>query len=301
MPGRAFLSIWRLVPLIAVIALTGCDPDAPSPRPPVMEVAASSDFDATTTGDVAGRVTWAGDLPEVLPFLAPVSPLSEQLRGEKRNWANPNAPLIDPKSRGVGEAVVFLRGVEPRQARPWDLDPVSIELRDYQIRVRQGKGEGRFGFVRRGAKIDLASKQNVFHSLKARGAAFFGMTFPDEGTTRERILDRKGVVELASGANQFWMRAYLFVDEHPYYTLTASDGRFTLPQAPPGDYELVCWMPNWREADHELDADTRLVTRMTFCPPAQIVSHIHIDSGATTTADFSLSVGDFGPVKRSVP
>ena len=132
-----------------------------------------------------------------------------------------------------------------------------------------------------------------FTSIQARGADFFALTFPDEGTVRNRVLDRDGVVELSSNAGQFWMRTYLFVDDHPYYARTGADGRFALPKVPPGDYDLVCWMPDWREASHEIDADTRLVTRLTFRPPLEVVRRVHIEPGVTTTQDFVLSLQMF--------
>jgi hypothetical protein len=284
-----------LRPLLLCAALfAGCEANLPLPKAPVDSVIdASNAYDAATVGEIKGRVEWTGQLPVVPPFHAPVTPLAEQTRGPKRDWPNPNAPLVHPKSRGVGNAVVFLRGVDPRQARPWDLKPVRVELRDYQMHVRQGDADGLYGFVRRGDRIELESKQNVLQTLQARGADYFALSLPEEGTTRGRVLDHNGVVELSSNAGQFWMRAYLFVDDHPYYARTDGDGRFTLPKAPPGDYDLVCWMPDWREAEHEIDADTRLVVRMTFRPPLQIVRRVHVDTGATATADFTLSLAQF--------
>ena len=118
---------------------------------------------------------------------------------------------------------------------------------------------------------------------------------------RERILDRGGVVELSSNAGQFWMRAYLFVDDHPYYARTAADGRYALEKVPPGDYDLVCWMPDSHEASHEIDADTRLVTRLTFRPPLEVVRRVHIDPHATAAADFTLSLDAFDGVKPNAP
>jgi hypothetical protein len=300
--GRIKIQV-KLRPLLLCAAvLAGCEANLPLPKAPADSLTdASSAYDAVTAGEIKGRVQWTGALPDAPPFQAPVSPLAEQTRGPMRDWPNPNAPLIDPKNRGVGNAVVFLRGVDPRRARPWDLDPVRVELRDYQIHVRQGDGDGLYGFVRRGDRIELESKQNVFQSLQARGADYFALTLPEQGTTRGRVLDHNGGVELSSNAGQFWMRAYLFVDDHPYYARTGGDGRFTLSKAPPGDYEIVCWMPDWREAEHEIDADTRLVVRMKFRPPLQVVRRIHIDSGATATADFTLSLEQFNGVTRSVP
>ncbi|HET9865973.1 MAG TPA: carboxypeptidase-like regulatory domain-containing protein, partial [Nitrospira sp.] len=31
--------------------------------------------------------------------------------------------------------------------------------------------------------------------------------------------------------------------DHPYYQLTANDGRFSLTDVPPGDYTLMAWHP----------------------------------------------------------
>ena len=300
MHGRTWPRIMGWFPLLCAAVLTGCDDGTP-PAPAGPPAAASSEYNDAVAGTVAGRVMWAGDLPAAPPFRAPFSPQSEEVRGPKRDWANPNAPLIDPQSRGVGNAVVFLRGVDPRRARPWNPAPVHVEIRDFQIHILQGDANGPYGFVRRGDAIELCSKEAVFQSLKARGAAFFAYTLPVGEAPRSRVLDSAGVVELSSGAGQFWMRGYLFVDDHPYYARTAADGSFTLSKAPPGDYDLVCWMPDWREAAHEIDADTRLINRLTFRPPLQVVRRIHIDPGATATADFLLSLDTFGSVKRSFP
>lgn len=163
---RPWLRIGTWLPLLAAAALTGCDADSPLTPPPAPPVEASTQFDPTTAGGVAGRVTWAGDIPVAPPFQAPVSPLCEQVRGPKHDWPNPNAPAIDPQNRGVANAVVFLRGVDPRRARPWNLDPVRVESRDYQIRICQGDAGGYVGFVRRGDRIELASKQKVFQASR---------------------------------------------------------------------------------------------------------------------------------------
>ena len=97
------------------------------------------------------------------------------------------------------------------------------------------------------------------------------------------------------------MRAYLFVDDHPYYTRTDGAGRFTLPKCAAGRLRLGLLDAGLREAEHEIDADTRLVERMTFRPPLQGVRRVHVDSRATATVDFSLSLDQFNNTTRSGP
>jgi hypothetical protein len=244
-------------------------------------------------GTISGQVIWQGDVPSVRPFLAPVSPLSERVGEPKRFWPNPHAPVIDSASHGVAGAVVYLRGVDLGQARPWDLPPVRIEQRYQRFHVRQGNTTGLVGFVRRGDPISMISLDKDFHALQARGAAFFTLVFPDPDQERTRRLDRRGIVELRSNCGYFWMRAYLFVDDQPYYALTDARGQFRLPQVPAGDYELVCWLPNWKEQARERDAETWQITRLAFQPPVELVQRIHVERGGAVAARFELSEANF--------
>jgi hypothetical protein len=281
--------------LLLGFVASGCEDIAPPSEPPPQAlVEVGRDFDPTTAGTIQGQVRWEGAIPNPAPFHAPVSPGVEHSGGARRDWPNPNAPQIDPQSKAVAGAVVFLRGVETSHARPWDHPPVQVELRDYRIRIRQGDAEQRCGFVRRGDTVTLVSRQEVFHSLQVRGAAFFSRALPDIDQPSTQRFDRAGVVELASGCGHFWMRGHLIVADHPYYTRTDNAGRFTLAQVPPGSYELMCWMPNWREAGHELDAETALVCRLAFRPPIEVVQSVRLEPRQTRIVSFTVAAERFG-------
>jgi len=269
----------RTWPLLLVgFLLAGCESNqAPEPRPSQpAQTTDAIEFDKATASELAGQVVWGGAVPQVAPYRSPPNPLSEPSpqRG-LRDWPNPCAPAVDP-SGGVGRAVVFLRGVDPRRAKPWDLPPVRVDLAQYEIRVHQGDAVGRCGFVRRGDSVDFVSNQAVFHSLQGRGAAYFALPFPAINVVSRRPLEHAGIVELSSGAGYYWMRAYLHVLDNPYATLTDGQGHFTLSQVPPGRYQLVVWHPNWQEAAHARDADTCQVCRLALQPPLEVVRPINI-------------------------
>jgi hypothetical protein len=277
------------------VLLATCDPVAP-PQPPEESPAplpAAPAFDEAASGTVAGRVVWSGELPQVPPYRAPANPVAEQHDNVKRLWANPNLPVVEPQTGGVKDAVVFLRGIDPARARPWDHPPVRVEFRDDELFVVQGDYAGRRGFVRCGETFAAVSKRPAFETLQARGSAFFSLTLPDADQARARRLDRAGVVELSSGAGRFWMRGHLFVAEHPYFARTDAAGRFTLPKVPAGKYQLVCWHTNWHEDVREHDADSYCISRLTFRPAAAVVQEIEVRPGATGAATFTLSVKDF--------
>jgi hypothetical protein len=255
---------------------------------------ASVAFDPTTTGSVVGRVTREGEFPKVPSFVAPVSPLSEQPTGPKLHWPNPHAPEIEAKSGGIAGAVVFLRGVDHEKARPWDHAPVRVVVRGCRYHILAGEEDTITGFVRRGDKVTIVSEDDRFQAVQARGAAFFTLTLADRDIPRERVLAQTGIVELSSNAGQFWMRAHLFVSDHPYLARTDREGRFTLEKVPPGDYEIGCWLPDWHEAAHERDGETALYTRLTFRPSVVKLRDLTVEPGIRRAVQFTYAGADFG-------
>jgi hypothetical protein len=274
--------------VLLLAAALGCDGAPPQP-PDAPPAAARRLFDPATAGAITGHVRWVGEPPSVPPLIQRPNLMGPVGNKETRAWPNPNAPAIDTKTHGVRGAVVSLRGVDPGRARPWDLPPVRVVQQGQQFHVRQGDGDGQVGFVRRGDAVEMVSADPVFHSLHAGGAAFFTLAFPDDDRPRTRHLADRGVVELTSAAGYFWMRGYLFVDDHPYYVRTDAEGQFRLTGVPPGHYEAVCWLPDWREERHERDPETSLVFRLFFRPPLKAVRPIEVPPKGSAMLEFELS------------
>jgi hypothetical protein len=257
---------------------SGCaDAVAPAAVPRTGPCAdASTLFDPSTTGVVSGQVVWAGNLPVVPPFKHRLNVVLEDPAAESRLRSNRFAPQVDARSGAVRDAVIVVRGVDVKRARPWDHPAVQVEFSDLQLRICQGARVERVGFVRRGECIEIASRERRFHALHARGADWFALSFPDPDRPLTRMLDRAGIVELTSGAGYAWMRAFLLVNDHPYITRTDAEGRFTLDHVPPGRYEVACWMPGWEETDHDRDPETGLVTRVRYGPSAWVAQTVEL-------------------------
>jgi hypothetical protein len=286
------LPVWVL---LCGVAALGCDERLPPPqKQQPAPVKTGSRFDPTTAGTITGRVTWAGPIPKVPPFeIRALIPPGDKEGQPRLIRENPNAPAVDPSSRGMAGAVVFLRGVAAEKARPWDLSPVRVEQRDRRLHVLQGDIHSRVGFVRVGDEVEMVSREARFHSLHAGGDAFFTLTFPDPDRPRRRRLTSCGLVELSSAANYYWMRGYLFVADHPYFARTDAQGRFRLERVPPGRYEVVCWHPSWVEQGHDRDPETSLVFRLRFRPPVERARPVELEPRAGAVAELSLSAADF--------
>jgi hypothetical protein len=281
---------------LALAATPGCgEARLDEPTKPILTVdEAATAFDASDCGTISGRVVWKDNVPSVAPLKSPANPLGGEILRKLQVRPNPNAPVIDPRTKGVGNAVVFLRGVDPKRGRRWHHPPVRVEMRDCQFHLRQGEIDSRFGFVHRGDLVEMVSRDAWLHCLHADGSSFFSYAFPDPDQPLGRRLTQNGIVELTSAAGCFWMRAYLFVDDHPYYARTDAQGRFDLPDVPAGRYEIVCWMPNWRKARHERDPESGLICRFFFKEPVECVRAMTVKRRETQRADFALSEELFG-------
>jgi hypothetical protein len=108
--------------------LSGCEDERSHPVEPIeAESEIGRAFDAQATGTIRGEVVWQGPVPLVPPFEYRPKPQSPP--AECQSFPNPNAPVVDGTSRGVANAVVFLRlsalgrslsqqTVEPRRGIP---------------------------------------------------------------------------------------------------------------------------------------------------------------------------------------
>jgi hypothetical protein len=286
----------RRLAIMSLIIVLGCNDPLPpsSPRLPQIPNETVSSYDAGAAGEIHGQVTWQGPIPSAPPFETHPIPLAGEILGKKQVRPNPNLPVIDPSTRGVRNAVVYLRDVSPGNRKPWDHTPVRVEMRDCQLHVVQGGTDSSVGFVRRGDRVHVVSVDKYFHLLHAEGAAFWNFAFPDPDSPLSLKLEKKGLVEVSSGAGYFWMRAYLFVDDHPYYARIDQHGRFLLSGVPPGRYEIVCWMPNWQKARHERDPETGMISRVYFEDPMETVQAVVVGKKEQAQVHFVISAASAG-------
>ncbi|OWK43872.1 carboxypeptidase-like regulatory domain-containing protein [Fimbriiglobus ruber] len=265
--------------VLTVVA--GCGPSGGSapnstPQPPTP---LATKYNPATAGTIQGQVRWQGVIPKTAPDLAPV-PTTTSFEWQEKS--NPYEPRVDGETHGLADAVVYLAGVDPAASKPWDWPDVRIELRDFRIDVRQGHGDARrVGVVRRGAEVEIVSEDSAYHMLRARGAAFFTLPFPEPNKPLTRRLDNAGLVELTSGAGYFWTAADLFVSEHPYYAITDATGRYTLAGVPPGTYDLVCWVRDWNVTGKDRDPETGLVFRQHYAAPYEQRVRVTVPDGET--------------------
>lgn len=160
--------------------------------------------------------------------------------------------IVDPKTRGVKNVVVWLRpddGKDPKAALPKNTIHPADARKPKEVVVDQPccLFEPHVLTARVGDAVVAANSSTIAHN-------FFwvsgnnGNHNPNIPAGGKAVLPNPLVAE--AGAITFscavhpWMKGYARVFDHPYFAVTDDEGRFEIKDAPAGAFRLVYWHEN---------------------------------------------------------
>ena len=89
----------------------------------------------------------------------------------------------------------------------------------------------------------------------------FGRPQPTKGVEFEVLFSLPELAIPAKCDVHPWERAWIHVSDHPYSAVTRSDGKYSIKELPPGDYEILAWHERFRHS--QLVAKVTVVAGMT--------------------------------------
>jgi plastocyanin len=106
---------------------------------------------------------------------------------------------------------------------------------------------------------------HTVHSLDAEESPAFNFAQPTIGQRQVEPLRAVETFEVTCDLHP-WMKGWVRVFNHPYFTITRADGSFALPPLPPGTYRVKAWHERLgvREKSVEIRPDRRAVVDLTF-------------------------------------
>jgi hypothetical protein len=191
---------------------------------------------AETWGTIKGQVVYDGEPPPPADLKVDKDTDHCLAKGPiaSEGW------VVDPKTKGVRHAVVFLKAARgqtlpihdslkapPAEAVVMDqpycrFEPHVIALRAGQKLIAKNSAPIQHNVVLSG----LSNSANI--STPAGGSHTFALEYEPEP------------VGVSCGAHP-WMKAYIWVFKHPYFAVTDAEGRFEIKLAPAGSRQLVVW------------------------------------------------------------
>jgi hypothetical protein len=138
------------------------------------------------------------------------------------------------KDGGLANAVVLLDGIE--RGKPLALKPIEIDQRQCHFVPHVTA-------FPKGTKVLLKNSDGTLHNTHTymNDKTVFNVAMPMKGMKLEQKIKEAGIIKLTCDAGHVWMRAWAYVTEHPYVTVTDADGRFTLTDVPAGTWKVKVW------------------------------------------------------------
>jgi len=143
--------------------------------------------------------------------------------------------VVDSSSKGVQGVVVSIEGL----ANPPGKTPPSIRA---ELRNRDCAFVPRIGTVFTKERLYVTNEDPVMHNTHIhQGTRTFVNVAQVPGTrTFKKRVKRAGVLKAKCDKHEF-MQAYVWVFDHPYYSVTDTMGHFQITGVPPGLQILTIW------------------------------------------------------------
>jgi len=119
--------------------------------------------------------------------------------------------------------------------------------------------------VPRGSVVAFPNLDDEYHSVfsYSKTKRFDLGRYARDETPAELTFDQAGVVRLFCEIHDH-MRGTIVVLDTPYFTKTDADGRYRLPNLPPGRHRLKAWLDEDRVLEQPVELEARSTLRVDF-------------------------------------
>jgi hypothetical protein len=168
---------------------------------------------------------------------------------------------VELRGNRVASVVVWIDGLRSGKAPPLD--------RRFEIANERCLLVPELQTAVAGGTLNVRNQDAVEHRTRIvrrdDGALLATVRETDEGQVvpDERVLAKPGVLELSCAAHP-WTHAWIAVFDHPYYTMTGTDGAFAIDSVPPGRYQVRLWHPRLGAAADSVTIEADRTTAVTL-------------------------------------
>lgn len=219
--------------IVPLMSLSGCSrqPNTPAAKPAEAHPVYFH-VDAATAGSLEGTVHFAGARPKAQPIDMSEDPACVQAHHGK---AFDESVEVGPKN-SLGNVFVYVeKGLEGKTFET-PSTPVVIDQAGCWF-VPRVLG------VQTGQVLKVINSDPVTHNIHPQAAVnreWNHSQGPGDPPIERRFTQTEVMIPVKCNIHS-WMRAYIGVLPHPYFSVSNTDGSFAIPNLPPGTYTIAAW------------------------------------------------------------
>ena len=216
--------------LAATIACGGGGESKPADAIPA-PAAGATKIDPATAGSIKGVVTLEGAAPKNEPIKMNADPVC--VKANSTPQFQETYTVADGKLANV---FVYVKDGLGNYVYDMPTDVAKIDQMNCRYHPHV------FG-MRVGQKLQIINSDPTLHNIHAmpKANSEFNNGQPIQGMKMSHTFDKQEVMVPFKCDVHGWMNAYVGVLPHPYFAVTKDDGKFELPNLPPGTYTIEAW------------------------------------------------------------
>ena len=206
--------------------------------------------------DISGVIKLDGPQPKRPPLQ--LTPESRKLY-EGQPYPRDEVELVSAKGE-IKNVFVYIRKGLP--AGKTYTAPKKAALLDQQRSMFRPRIQGLFV----GQDFAMRNSDPIIHNVRSLSQENRPFNIAQPAGTPDRLKrfsDQEGPIELRCDYHR-WMRAFIFVMEHPFFGVTDTQGRFSIKNLPPGEYVLATWHESFGENKQTLKVGTSGLNNANF-------------------------------------
>lgn len=121
--------------------------------------------------------------------------------------------------------------------------------------------------VQVGQPIEIKNSDATLHNVHAMPAvnSQFNEGQPVQGMVSTKKFDKVEMKPFRIKCDVHgWMKSYMAVLPHPYHSVSAENGTFSIANLPPGSYTLVAWHEKYGEQEQQVTVGPKEQKQVTF-------------------------------------
>jgi hypothetical protein len=221
---------------------------APAAAAPVAAVSA----DAAT---LTGTVKFEGGAPKMANIQMSADPYCQS----QHTSAPPTEEdaVVGPAGE-LANVFVYIKDIKGNFPAP--STPVTIDQKGCQYHPHVNA-------VMVGQPLDIKNDDNTLHNIHALPVANsqFNEGQPVQGMVSTKKLDKVEMTPFKIKCDVHgWMKSYMAVMPHPFYAVSATNGTFTIPNLPPGQYKVVAWHEKYGQQEQDVTVGAKESKALSF-------------------------------------